>query len=140
MLALMQGVAAFGTYACPNQHDRTAAWLLIGSGWLNVTPYAWRLVGVNAFAFTGGFVSSASPRCSASWGPSRSRADGFFDRGVAVMAPAALSLSCACAASSWASARPEPGVPAGESRPSFASKVTGFDDGQVECGPVARRG
>jgi hypothetical protein len=52
-LALMQGAAAAGTYAFPNPHDRTAAWLLISSGWLNVTPYAWRLVGVNAFAFTG---------------------------------------------------------------------------------------
>jgi hypothetical protein len=54
MLALMQAAAAVGVYAFPNQHDRTAAGLLIASAWLNVTPYAWRMVGVNAFAFAGG--------------------------------------------------------------------------------------
>lgn len=56
MLALMQAAAALGTYVLPNKHDSTVAWLLIASGWLNVTPYAWRAAGVNAFAFAGGFV------------------------------------------------------------------------------------
>src|SRR5437763_1943750 len=56
MLALMQAAAALGVYAFPSQRDRAAAWLLIASGWLNVTPYAWRLVGVNAFALAGGAV------------------------------------------------------------------------------------
>jgi hypothetical protein len=53
MLALMQAVAAFGMAAIPGAHDRLIAALLASSGWLNVTPYAWRLVGVNAFALTG---------------------------------------------------------------------------------------
>ncbi len=56
MLALMQAAAALGIHAFPSLHDRTAAWLLIASGWLNVTPYAWRMVGVNAFALAGGGV------------------------------------------------------------------------------------
>ena len=54
MLALMQAAAALGVHAFPSAHDRTAAGLLIASGWLNVTPYAWRMVGVNAFALAGG--------------------------------------------------------------------------------------
>ena len=54
MLALMQAAAALGTYAFPSRHDGAAAALLIASGWLNVTPYAWRMVGVNAFALAGG--------------------------------------------------------------------------------------
>ena len=54
MLALMQAAAALGTYAFPSRLDRAAAALLIASGWLNVTPYAWRMVGVNAFALAGG--------------------------------------------------------------------------------------
>jgi hypothetical protein len=54
MLALMQAVAAFGVVALPGPHDRLIAVLLVSSGWLNVTPYAWRMVGVNAFALTGG--------------------------------------------------------------------------------------
>jgi hypothetical protein len=53
MLALMQAVAAFGMAAVPGAHDRLIAALLVSSGWLNVTPYAWRMVGVNAFALTG---------------------------------------------------------------------------------------
>lgn len=64
MLALMQAAAAAGVTALPGNHDRLAAWLLVASGWLNVTPYAWRLVGVNAFALTGGplqrFATSTS--------------------------------------------------------------------------------
>jgi hypothetical protein len=39
--------------AFPGAHDRLIAALLVSSGWLNVTPYAWRLVGVNAFALAG---------------------------------------------------------------------------------------
>src|SRR3954451_8516624 len=54
MLALMQAAAGAAVTALPANHDRLAAWLLVASGWLNVTPYAWRLVGVNAFALTGG--------------------------------------------------------------------------------------
>jgi hypothetical protein len=53
MLALMQAVAAFGMAALPGRHDRLLAALLVSSGWLNVTPYAWRMFGVNAFAFAG---------------------------------------------------------------------------------------
>jgi hypothetical protein len=53
MLALMQIAAAFGMTALPGAHDRLIAVLLVSSGWLNVTPYAWRLVGVNAFALAG---------------------------------------------------------------------------------------
>jgi hypothetical protein len=56
MLALMQAAAAAGMYAIPCHNDRLAAGLLIASGWLNVTPYAWRLVGVNAFALAGGML------------------------------------------------------------------------------------
>jgi hypothetical protein len=56
MLALMQAAAAVGVHAFPGRHDRTAAALLVASAWLNVTPYAWRLVGVNAFALAGGGV------------------------------------------------------------------------------------
>jgi hypothetical protein len=53
MLALMQAAAAFGMAALPRAHDRWVAVLLVSSGWLNVTPYAWRMVGVNAFALAG---------------------------------------------------------------------------------------
>jgi hypothetical protein len=54
MLALMQLGAAFAMRALPGGHDRWVAGLLIFSGWLNVTPYVWRLAGVNAFALGGG--------------------------------------------------------------------------------------
>ena len=54
MLALMQAAAGAAVFALPGNHDRVVAWLLVASGWLNVTPYAWRLVGVNAFAMAGG--------------------------------------------------------------------------------------
>jgi hypothetical protein len=64
MLALMQAAAGAALAAMPASHGRLAAWLLVASGWLNVTPYAWRLVGVNAFALTGGplqrFATSTS--------------------------------------------------------------------------------
>jgi len=64
MLALMQAAAGAAVTAMPGNHDRLAALLLVTSGWLNVTPYAWRLVGVNAFALTGGplqlFATSTS--------------------------------------------------------------------------------
>lgn len=64
MLSLMQAAAGAAVTSLPGNHDRLAAWLLVGSGWLNVTPYAWRLVGVNAFALTGGplqrFATSTS--------------------------------------------------------------------------------
>ena len=53
MLALMQGSAAFGMSALPGGRDGLAAVLLVASGWMNVTPYAWRLVGVDAFALAG---------------------------------------------------------------------------------------
>ena len=53
MLALMQLAAAFGMTALPGPHDALIAVLLVASGWFNVTPYAWRLVGVNAFALAG---------------------------------------------------------------------------------------
>jgi len=53
MLALMQVAAAFGMTVFPSAHDSLYAVLLVTSGWLNVTPYAWRLVGVNAFALAG---------------------------------------------------------------------------------------
>ena len=53
MLAMMQAIAALAMAALPGAHDRLIAVLLVSSGWLNVTPYAWRLVGVNAFAFAG---------------------------------------------------------------------------------------
>jgi hypothetical protein len=54
MLALMQIAAGLGMRAIPGPHDRVAALLLVASGWSNVAPYAWRLVGVNAFALGGG--------------------------------------------------------------------------------------
>lgn len=54
MLALMQAAAGLGMRAIPGHSDRLAAVLLIVSGWLNVTPYAWRIAGVNAFALAGG--------------------------------------------------------------------------------------
>ena len=64
MLALMQAAAGAAMTSLPGNRDRLAAWLLVASGWLNVTPYAWRLVGVNAFAMTGGplqrFATSTS--------------------------------------------------------------------------------
>ena len=64
MLALMQTAAGAAVTALPGTHDWLVAILLVASGWLNVTPYAWRLVGVNAFALTGGplqrFASSTS--------------------------------------------------------------------------------
>jgi len=53
MLALMQIAAAFAIRALPGAHDPWVAGLLISSGWLNVTPYIWRLAGVNAFALAG---------------------------------------------------------------------------------------
>jgi hypothetical protein len=54
MLGFMQMLAGLAMRALPGPFDRLAALLLIPSGWLNVGPYAWRLVGVNAFAFAGG--------------------------------------------------------------------------------------
>ena len=54
MLALMQIAAGLGMNAIPGSHDPLVARFLIVSGWLNVTPYAWRLVRVNAFALGGG--------------------------------------------------------------------------------------
>lgn len=54
MLALMQIAAGLGMKAIPGSHDQLVARFLIVSGWLNVTPYAWRLVRVNAFALGGG--------------------------------------------------------------------------------------
>jgi len=54
MLALMQAAAGAAVFVLPRPHDGLAAVLLVTSGWLNVTPYAWRLVGVNAFALSGG--------------------------------------------------------------------------------------
>jgi len=64
MLALMQAAAGAGVFVLPGSHDWVAACLLVASGWLNVTPYAWRLVGVNAFALAGGplqrFAASTS--------------------------------------------------------------------------------
>jgi hypothetical protein len=54
MLSLMQFAAAAGVHALPGAHDRLAAGLLAVAGWLNVTPYIWRAVGVNAFALAGG--------------------------------------------------------------------------------------
>jgi hypothetical protein len=64
MLALMQAVAAAGIYVLPGRHEQLAAVLLVASGWLNVTPYAWRLVGVNAFAFAGGAVQRVAASSS----------------------------------------------------------------------------
>jgi hypothetical protein len=64
MLALMQAAAGAAVYAMPGSHDRAATWLLVVAGWLNVTPYVWRMVGVNAFALDGGplqrFAASTS--------------------------------------------------------------------------------
>ena len=54
MLALMQIAAGLGMKAIPGAHDSLVAGFLIASGWLNVTPYAWRLVRVNAFVLGGG--------------------------------------------------------------------------------------
>ena len=54
MLALMQIAACAGMRMLPGPHDRTAAVLLVASGWMNVTPYVWRGLGVNAFALAGG--------------------------------------------------------------------------------------
>lgn len=54
MLALMQIAAGLGMKAIPGAHNALVAGMLIGSGWLNVTPYAWRLARVNAFVLGGG--------------------------------------------------------------------------------------
>ena len=54
MLALMQIAAGLGMKAIPTAHDPLVSGLLISSGWLNVTPYAWRLARVNAFVLGGG--------------------------------------------------------------------------------------
>jgi hypothetical protein len=54
MLGLSQGVAAFGMHIRPAASDHLSAALLISSGWLNVTPYVWRLAGVDAFVLAGG--------------------------------------------------------------------------------------
>jgi hypothetical protein len=54
MLALMQLAAAAAMRAVPATHDRPVALLLVVGGWMNVTPYVWRLAGVNAFALAGG--------------------------------------------------------------------------------------
>jgi len=56
----MQFAAAAGVHALPAGHDRLAAGLLVASGWLNLTPYISRAVGVNAFALTGGAVQRAA--------------------------------------------------------------------------------
>ena len=54
MLGLMQLAAGAAIHAQPGPHDPLAAILLVVSGGSNFAPYAWRLVGVNAFAFAGG--------------------------------------------------------------------------------------
>lgn len=64
MLALMQAAAAAGTHALPGAHASVAALLLIIGGWLNVTPYVWRLVGVNAFALEGGPIQKMAASVS----------------------------------------------------------------------------
>lgn len=53
MLALTQVAAAFGISVAAGTHDHLVAVLLISSGWLNVTPYLWRMFGVNAFVLAG---------------------------------------------------------------------------------------
>jgi len=53
MLALTQFAAGLAMKAIPGPRDRWAAVLLIASGWLNVTPYIWRMAGVDAFALAG---------------------------------------------------------------------------------------
>lgn len=37
----------------PGAHDGVVAGLLVASGWANVTPYVWRVAGVNAFVLAG---------------------------------------------------------------------------------------
>ena len=54
MLALMQFAAVVGMREFPSSHDALVAMLLVASGWCNVTPYVWRMFGVNAFALGGG--------------------------------------------------------------------------------------
>jgi hypothetical protein len=54
MLALMQFAAGLAMKWVPGARDRWAAVLLIASGWLNTTPYIWRMAGVDAFALAGG--------------------------------------------------------------------------------------
>jgi hypothetical protein len=54
MLALMQLAAGVAMKMLPGPRDRWSAVLLIASGWLNVTPYIWRMAGVDAFALAGG--------------------------------------------------------------------------------------
>jgi hypothetical protein len=54
MLSLMQFAAAAGIKAMGGGHDQLVAWLVIAGAWSGVTPYAWRMVGVNAFALAGG--------------------------------------------------------------------------------------
>jgi len=60
MLSLLQVAAATGMYVLPRPHDTQIAPLLIISGWSNVLPYAWRLVGVNAFALAGDVVQKSA--------------------------------------------------------------------------------
>ena len=54
LLSLMQFAAGAAIHAAPGPRDALAAALLVGAGWLNVTPYLWRAVGVNAFVLAGG--------------------------------------------------------------------------------------
>jgi hypothetical protein len=54
MLALTQLAAGLAMKVVPSARDRWSAVLLIASGWLNVTPYIWRIAGVDAFALAGG--------------------------------------------------------------------------------------
>jgi len=54
LLSLMQFAAGAAIHAVPGPRDALAAALLVGAGWLNVTPYLWRAVGVNAFVLAGG--------------------------------------------------------------------------------------
>ena len=54
LLSLMQFAAGAAIHAVPGPRDALAAALLVWAGWLNVTPYLWRAVGVNAFVLDGG--------------------------------------------------------------------------------------
>jgi hypothetical protein len=64
LLSLMQFAAGAAIHAVPGPRDALAAALLVGAGWLNVTPYLWRAVGVNAFVLAGGALQRGAASLS----------------------------------------------------------------------------
>jgi hypothetical protein len=64
MLALSQFAAGLAMKVLPSARDHWSAVLLIDSGCLNVTPYIWRMAGVDAFALAGGALQRVAATIS----------------------------------------------------------------------------